>query len=173
MEIYDRPGVDDPIWTYLLQTRLAPYLEPVREWWDNLDDLSLTDTGVYELEGPPGLMVRFTRTPVRSPIKGIQAFPFVLTSYLQMTNIQGGAVKMVERVCMDRKCTIDEFTIVEKHNLPSLFNNGQFVAFIPTELLEDTRLLGTWIYMTPDEMKQVISAIGIPDTVKNKLLLKI
>jgi hypothetical protein len=173
VEVHDRPGVTDPIWEYLLQSRLAPYIPYVREWWANLDSINVTDTGISELEGPPGFMMRFTRTPIRSPIKGIQAFPFVLTGYLQITGIQGGVVKMIERVCMDRKCQIDEFTIVEKHNLPSLFSNGQFVAFIPTTLLEDTRILGSWIYMTPAEMSQIVALEGLPETVKNKLLLKI
>jgi hypothetical protein len=169
----DRPGLDDPIWEYILLSRLTPYLEPARRWWANVEDISVTNTGIYTLEGPPGFMMRFTRSPVKSPIKGIQAFPFVTTGYLQLSSIQGGALKMIERICLDRKCKLEEFTLIEKHNLPSLFSNGQFIAFVPSDILEGTNQLGSWLYLTPDEMSQILKAPDIPNTVKNKLLLNI
>lgn len=167
------PGLDDPIWPYILTQRLSPYIPKVREWWTNVESYTVNDTGIYELydENAPGLMVRFTRTAKRSPVKGIQAFPFVCTGYLQLSGVQGGANKMIERVCM-KGLTIDEFTIVEKHNLPSTFQQGQFVAFIPTDLLKDTTKLGIWLYLTPSEMKALASNVVV-DTVKQKVLLKI
>lgn len=167
------PGLDDPIWPYILTQRLSPYIPKVREWWTNVESYAVNDTGIYELydENAPGLMIRFTRTAKRSPVKGIQAFPFVCTGYLQLSGVQGGANKMIERVCM-KGLTIDEFTIVEKHNLPSTFQQGQFVAFIPTDLLKDTTKLGIWLYLTPPEMKALASNVVV-DTVKQKVLLKI
>lgn len=167
------PGLDDPIWPYILTQRLSPYIPKVREWWTNVESYAVNDTGIYELydENAPGLMIRFTRTAKRSPVKGIQAFPFVCTGYLQLSGVQGGANKMIERVCM-KGLTIDEFTIVEKHNLPSTFQQGQFVAFIPTDLLKDTTKLGIWLYLTPSEMKALASD-AVVDTVKQKVLLKI
>lgn len=167
------PGLDDPIWPYILTQRLSPYIPKVREWWTNVESYAVNDTGIYELydENAPGLMIRFTRTAKRSPVKGIQAFPFVCTGYLQLSGVQGGANKMIERVCM-KGLTIDEFTIVEKHNLPSTFQQGQFVAFIPTNLLKDATKLGIWLYLTPSEMKALASNVVV-DTVKQKVLLKI
>lgn len=169
----DRPGLDDPIWPYILTQRLSPYIPRVREWWSNVESFVVNDTGIYELEcdSAPGLMIRFTRTAKRSPIKGIQAFPFVCTGYLQLSGVQGGANKMIERVCM-KGLVIDEFSIIEKHNLPSTFQQGQFVAFVPTILLEDVEKLGKWIYLTSVEMKALASNV-VTDTVKQKVLLKI
>jgi hypothetical protein len=170
-EVKDRPGLDDPIWAYLLTERLQPYIVPAREWWANIDTLDIRETGVYELEGPPGFSMRFTRTAIRSPLRNIQAFPFVSTGYLQLTNIQGGALKMVERVCRTG-LFIEEFTIVEKSNLPSTYKAGQFCAFIPTDIYNDSKLIGQWIYLTNEEMRASLEGV-IPESVRTKFLLKL
>jgi hypothetical protein len=162
---------NDYLWENVLQIRLTPYIEPAREWWKKLPDMVFDTTGTYELNGPPGFMMRFTRTAVRSPIKGIQAFPFVPTAFLQLSGVQGGVVKMIERVCM-RGVKIEEFTIVEKNNLPSTYNSGQIVAFIPSELLEDSKLIGQWIYFTHYELEALVHG-EIPNTVTQKALLKL
>ena len=151
---------DDPIWEYVLNTKLQEYVQPVREFWEQIESIDITGTGVYPIvkdkhiasDVPPGLMYRVTNTPVRSPIKNVQVFPFVPVSYLQLTNVSGGATRMVSRVCADNRFTIEEFTVIEKSNLPSTYHQGQFVAFVPTRVLEDTSQLGKWVYMTRPEM---------------------
>lgn len=169
--VKDRPGRDDPIWEYLLETRLRPYIPRIREWWANIEELAVSDTGIEQLDGPPGLFQRFTRTSIRSPIRGVQAFPFIETAYLQITNVQGGSVKMIDHVC-SKGFTIDEFTIVCKTNLTSIFNGGQIIAIIPTDIMNGTHELGKWIYLKQEEMIDVSRGI-VPEAVKNKLLLKI
>jgi hypothetical protein len=171
MPTNDTPGLDDPIFPFIVRHRLEPYIPAVRDWWSHVVDHTFDNTGVFDIDGPPGLCVRFTRTAVRSPIKGVQAFPFVYTGYLQLTNIQGGALKMIERVC-HAGLSIEEFTIIEKHNLPSTMQKGQFVAFIPTVVLEEIQFLGQWLYFTHDEMIALCRGI-IPESVKQKALLKI
>jgi len=169
---YDRPGLDDPLWEHVLQQRLMPYIPAVDAWWANIPDLSVHHTGIYGIEGaPPGLMYRFTRSPVKSPIKGIQAFPFVQTGYLQITGIQGGSTKMVERVCR-QGLIINEYKIIEKHNLPSTINQGQFVAFVPITMYENTKELGSWLYFTQDEMVKLLKG-EISDAMRNKILLRV
>jgi hypothetical protein len=154
---YDRPGLDDPLWDYVLSTRLRPYIDAVRKWWSEVEELTVSDTGVYAIDyGPPGLVFRFTRSPTKSPVKNVQAFPMVTTAYLQITGIQGGSNKMVERVCINNRFTMDEFTIIEKHNLPSTFQQGQFVAFVPTDILNNTEVFGRWIYITRDELIHLV-----------------
>lgn len=148
---------DDPIWEYTLNAKLAPYIPAIRKFWDNIEDINILGTGVYpirydDVEVPPGLMYRVTNTPVRSPIKHVQVFPFVPVMYLNLTNIAGGANRMVSRVCADNKFKIEDFTVVEKSNLPSTYHQGQFVAFVPTNILNSTRDLGKWVYMTAPEM---------------------
>jgi hypothetical protein len=175
MEVRDRPGLDDPVWEYLLRTRLEPYIEPARKWWTEVDMLEPADTGVYPIkDGPPGFMLRFTRTAIRSPIRGIQAFPFVPSAYLQLTGIQGGSVKMVERLCQDNTFIMDEFTIVVKTNLPSTYNQGQILCFIPTELLHDVASLGVWVYLTPSELNELGKASSLFTThLQQKIMLKL
>ena len=164
--------MDDPVWDYVLHTKLSPYIQHVREFWNTVEDINIVGTGVYPIVGddvPPGLMYRVTNTPVRSPIKGVQVFPFVPVAYLQITNVSGGAARMVSRVCADDRFTIEEFTIIEKHNLPSTYHQGQFVAFVPTDILSGARELGKWVYMKLNEMRD-ICADKVPTSIKYKLI---
>lgn len=163
---------DDPIWEYTLATKLHPYIEPARRFWDTVEDIFISGTGVYPITGddvPPGMMYRMTNTPVRSPIKHVQIFPFVPVSYLNITGVAGGVNRMVSRVCADDKFTIDEFTIIEKSNLPSTYHQGQFIAIVPTEILKGARTLGKWIYCTVPEMMSIAQGI-IPKTLAAKML---
>lgn len=168
----DRPGLDDPIWDYVLTTRLQKYIPYVREWWNDVHNFSMLDTGIVEVyhEDAPGLYARFTRTAIRSPIRGIQAFPFVPTPRLQITGVQGGSTKMIARVCLNNRLKMDEFTIICKGKLPSTFNAEQFVAFIPTELLEN-KILGNWLYFTPEECSMIARG-ETNEAIRNKALLK-
>ncbi len=166
----DITKVDDPIWEYVLTSKLTPYLDCVRKFWDNITEIPVSSTGVFQIEdAPPGLMYRVTSTPVRSPIKNVQVFPFVPTSFLQITNVTGGATRMVSRLCSDRGFKLEEFTIIEKSNLPSTYHQGQFVAFIPTNVLEQTNLMGKYVYLTADEMIRLMQDIVLP-SVKNKVI---
>lgn|SRR5262245_29531274 len=172
-EVHDRPGVDDPIWPYVLSQRLMPYIPFVREWWLHVAEYEPPGTGMEELVNTiPGLYIRFTRTAVRSPIHNVQTFPFTPTARLQLSGIQGGANKMVERVCLNNKFKIEEFTIICKSNLPSIFGAGQIVAFVPTDILENTEKLGRWLYFTKEEI-EALACEHVPLTVINKALLKL
>lgn len=165
--------LDDPIWEYIVNSKLAPYVPYMREFWNNISEIPVCSTGVFpfpEVEGaPPGMMYRVTNTPVRSPIKNIQVFPFVPTAYLQITNVAGGSNKMIQRVLGRREFTIDEFTLIEKSHLPSTYNQGQFVAFVPTDILNNTAMLGKWVYLTHDEMVALCQDF-VHTRVKEKLI---
>jgi hypothetical protein len=164
---------NDPLFDYILHTRLLPYIEKVREWWVNMPDLRAQATGVFGIaDAPPGLMYRFTKSARKSPIPGIQAFPLVPTAFLQITGIAGGTVKMIERVCQDYKFHIDEFVIVEKNNLPSTYNSGQFVAFIPEDIFVDVKSMGQWMYLTATEL-MYLAAGHITKEIQDKAKLKI
>lgn len=140
-------------WEFVLNAKLAPYIPAVREFWKNIEDVDIYSTGVFPVDGAPeGLMYRVTNTPARSPIKHIQVFPFVLMSYLNIAYLQGGVLEMTSKVCMNNRFTIDEFTIIEKSNLPSTFHHGSFIAFVPTDVITGVRGLGRWVYLTTPEM---------------------
>ena len=79
---------------------------------------------------------------------------------------------MVDRVCLGDKFVIEEFTIICKSNLPSTVQQGQFVAFIPTTLLESTRQIGQWIYCKNEELVSLAQGI-IPDSIIQKAILKL
>lgn len=163
---------DDEIWAYTLNSKLTPYIPFVRKFWENIENINVVGTGVFPIEypdAPPGLMYRVTNTPVRSPIKHVQIFPFVPVPYLNITNVAGGSSKMVSRVCMDNKFVMDEFTIVEKSNLPSTYHQGQFVAFVPTTILNGVQDLGKWVYLTAPEMIGLMKDV-VTNSVKNKVI---
>lgn len=168
----DVTKINDPIWEYTLYTKLTPYIPAVRRFWEKIEDTPVHSTGVFPIkdeEAPPGLMYRVTNTPVRSPIKNVQVFPFVPCVFLQLTNVAGGAVRMVSRVCAGNRFAIDEFIIIEKNNLQSTYHNGQFVAFVPRDILEGARALGKWVYLTTPEMCSLLGNT-VPKDVKNKLI---
>lgn len=167
----DAETLDDPLWEYVLATKLKPYIEPVKYWWDHYEELKVANTGVFplvcdDIECPPGLMVRVTSTAVRSPIKHVQAFPFVPTSYLQIAGVTGGVNKMVERVCQT-DFELDGLCIIEKHNLPSTYHKGQIICFVPKNVMEGTKKLGKFVYMTLSEL-QAMAHGTLPESVTAK-----
>ena len=174
MTVTDRPGLDDPIWEHVLIQRIMPYIPTIREWWNNVENFTMLDTGIVELECPiAGLYVRFTRTAIRSPIRGVQAFPFIPTGRLQITGVQGGSTKMVERLCLNGRMKIEEFTIICKNNLPSTFNASQLIAIVPTHIIENVKEnLGMWLYFKPSEL--LLLARGeTNDAIRCKAMLKV
>lgn len=151
----DIEKINDPIWEYTLRMRLVQYIPYVRRFWNNISNIEVIGTGVFKFDdddAPAGLMYRVTNTPVRSPIKNIQIFPFVPTAFLKLSNIAGGVNRMVSRVCSSNQFIIDEFTIIEKSNLPSTYHQGQFIAFVPTKILSSRQSLGRWVYLTTPEI---------------------
>lgn len=168
----DVAKIDDPIWEYVMLTKLQPYIPAVRRFWEHIEEVPVHNTGVFPIqdeEAPPGLMYRVTNTPVRSPIKNVQVFPFVPCVFLQLTNVAGGAVRMVNRVCAGNRFAIEEFVIIEKNNLQSTYHNGQLVAFVPRDVIEGARSLGKWVYLTTNEMVSLISD-NVTRDIKNKLI---
>lgn len=168
----DVAKIDDPIWEYVMLTKLQPYIPAVRRFWEHIEEVPVHNTGVFPIqdeEAPPGLMYRVTNTPVRSPIKNVQVFPFVPCVFLQLTNVAGGAVRMVNRVCAGNRFAIEEFVIIEKNNLQSTYHNGQLVAFVPRDIIEGARSLGKWVYLTTNEMVSLISD-NVTRDIKNKLI---
>lgn len=162
---------DDPIWEYTLATRLKPYIPSVRYFWDHYAELDIKSTGVTplkypELNTPDGLMLRMTSTPVRSPIKNVQAFPFVPIPFLNLARLAGGTYKMVEFLC-DKGFEIDEFKLIEKHGLPVMYHRAAFVAFIPKQVIAGLDDLGKYVYLTRQELCQ-LSIGGLPQTVVAK-----
>jgi hypothetical protein len=168
-----KPGLDDPIWEYVLLDSLKKYIPKVREWWRDYENMDIQDTGVVELDSNlPGLMARFTRAASRSPVKGIQAFPFIPTAFLQLRNIQGGANKMVERITA-KGLVMDELKIVCKSNCPSTYYGGQIICFIPKKIYEE-REFGKWIYFTRSQLQEIAQYVKYySKALQEKLIFKL
>lgn len=167
----DENIMDDPIWEYVLVSKLQPYIPAVKKWWENYSNMRISSTGVFpidyeDVETPPGLYFRMTSTAVRSPIKHIQAFPFVPASYLQIAGVPGGVNRMIERVCKTN-LEIEGFTIIEKHNLPSTYQKGQLLCFVPTERLNNTEEMGKYMYLTVLELCSMAKGV-LPQSVQAK-----
>ena len=161
----------DPVWDYALVSKITPYIPAIRDFWSKIQDMNVDGPGVFSIQGdeiPPGLMYRVTNTPVRSPIKNVQIFPFIPATFLQMSYIPGGVSKMITRVCANNRLTIDEFTIIEKSNLASTYHKGQIIIVVPTETLNGTKMLGKHIYITTAEMAALTHDI-VPVSVKQKM----
>jgi hypothetical protein len=168
-------SLDDPVWPFILKQRLEPYLVYIRKWWASVEELTPFDTGVfpieYSVDQPAGLFYRFTRASVRSPVRGIQAFPFVIAASLQISGVRGGSTKLVQWLLGNDDFTMDEFMLIELHNLPSIFNQSQAIAFIPIDMYIETRLLGKWIYLTMDEISSLIRG-EVTASVRQKAILR-
>jgi hypothetical protein len=74
-------------------------------------------------------------------------------------------------VCADNKFTLDEFTIIAKSNLPSIFSSAQFIAFVPTQILEETKNLGVWLYFTRQEI-ELLAKGETNEAIRLKAMLK-
>lgn len=160
---------DDPIWEYVLISKIQPYLPAIKHWWENYANMRILSTGVLpidypDIETPPGLFMRMTNTPVRSPIKNVQAFPFIAASYLQITGVPGGVTKMIERVC-HKGLEIEDFQIIEKHNLPSTYQKGQLLCVVPKKVLENAQELGKYVYLTLQELCALAQGQVLPSIV--------
>lgn len=123
----------DEVYGYMLQAQLEPYLEKAKEWWDNYDIKEFTHTGSFPIEdGPNGMFIRFYRTPKQSPIKGIQAFPYVISNVIDIPKVPGGIRKFIHNTCA-KGYTIRDFTLIEKMYLHGTERSGQFICIIPND----------------------------------------
>lgn len=150
----------DSDWEYIFVSKLMPYIACVKKWWRMCGDNEITSTGVSPMtfdDGtnvPAGLFVRTTATARRSPIKHVQAFPFIPTHYLPIYKVPGGMCRMIERVC-GRNIEIDGLKVIEKHNLPSTWHQGQFVALVPKEIYNNAQKLGRYMYLSKEEILSI------------------
>ena len=39
--------LDDPIWEYIVNSKLAPYVPYMREFWNNISEIPVCSTGVF------------------------------------------------------------------------------------------------------------------------------
>lgn len=142
----------DPIHEWVFRNKMEPYIEWAREWWLHRTEHTFFETGSYPAEGAPiGMCVRFSRTLSHSPIKGIQAFPYVNAPYLQLHHSPGGSRRLVERLC--GMITIDEFTLIPKKYLHGTERTGQFICIVPTDLLaEEQGVRGRYVWFSGSDL---------------------
>ena len=151
--------LDDPVWAFVLEQRLQPYIDSVRHWWQNTEKLVYASPGTFDLpKAPPGMSYKVSRSAKQSIFKGVPAFPFLPTRYLQLSRVPGGAYKMIKHICA-LGFQVEEFTILEHTGLPSIDLQGQIVAFIPTDKLLERVSPGFYIYISREELSDL--SVGI------------
>ncbi len=151
---------------YLLSTRLIPYLKDMREFWQQVTGINTMITGEHKFKGD--IYYRVTNTPNRSPIKNIQVFPFVSTANLGIGS--SGYQQTLAKICCENKFRIEEFTIIVKSGIPTMFQRGQWLAFIPTDVLEKAQDIGTWVFLTKEEMRNLCITEGVYASIKQKVI---
>lgn len=156
----------DPVYEYVLKEKLVPFLDGARKWYATRGERLYPQTGIYDVE-PYGLTVRVHKTPKHSTIMGVQSFPFVSVSMLQMPKCPGGVRMLVRRLVGDGM-TIDEFTVFAKQNLTSTNQAALFLALILTSELQSSST-GRWMYFNQDELLDLSAGI-VTDEVRVKAM---
>ena len=160
--------IDDPVFRYVLMDKLQPYIAAARKWWAEKEGRSFLTTSTFPLKwGPPGMYEKCTRSPRMSPIYGIQAFPVVNVSYLDLPRMPLGAMSMVEKIAKEG-IEIDEFVIVSKSGLQSTNRAGLFLCIILKEELE-SRSMSRWVYMRPNDILELANGIVSKDLIERIL----
>lgn len=144
------PDLNRDAWERVLVDRLQ-HLVPVAErFWANVANIDVNRTGSFPLPGEEDskMMVRITRAASKSPIKGIQAFPFLPADELRVSLVPGGYKRMIKKV-LGEEMELDGMKILEVENCRNTYTRGTVIAFIPPERLE-TRW-ERWMYLTRDD----------------------
>lgn len=152
---------------YILISRLMPYLDEMRKFWANVKNINVLISGEHKVEGVQDMYYRVTSTPTRSPIKNVQVFPYIPTAVLGMAN---GYQQILAKLCCDKSFRFEEFTILVKSGIPTMCQRGQWLTFIPTDILNQDQDRGTWVYLTKEEMKNLCITDGVYNSVKQKVI---
>jgi len=151
---------------YLLTTRLLPYLTDMREFWKKVDTINTVITGEHKYKGE--ISYRVTNSPGRSPIKNVQVFPFIATADLGIA--LSGYQQIIARVCRENKFRIEEFVIVVKSGIPTMCQRGQWISFVPIDVLEKAQDVGSWVFLTKEEMRNLCITDGVYASIKQKVI---
>lgn len=132
-------------WERVLYDRIINLIPIAKEFWDNINDLDFYRTGSYPIPGyeKESMMYRITRTADRSPIKGIQAFPFVPSANLMISD--KGLKQMIKRVC-GSDMVVEGMKLVEIDKCHFTYARKQVIAFIPVERLN--KRWERWMYVS-------------------------
>lgn len=160
------PELNLDAWERVLVDRLQDAIPIAKRFWAEVKNLDVTRTGVFPLSyaGETGVMVRITRAASKSPIRGIQAFPFLPADELKIATVPGGYKRMVKKVCKD-SMELDGIKIIEIENCRNTYTRGTVLALIPPERLNDR--WERWMYITRDDA-WALSRGEVPADIKKK-----
>ena len=144
------PDMNPEEWERVLVDRLSGAVPVARRFWEEVSRLDVNRTGVFPIPyaGETGMMMRITRAASMSPIKGIQAFPFMPADELRLSGVPGGYKRMIKKVCGE-EMEIDGMKVIEVENCRNTYVRGTVLACIPPD-----RLNLRWerlMYLTRDD----------------------
>ncbi len=169
--------IHDPLWEALFVQRLRTYLPYMRRFWDEIDNITVVDTGTYDFpkyaENQPYMYYRCARSPLQSIMRGIQVFPYIhVASLKDMPRVAGGMMARAKEIFgQERKYTLDGFVIQAAWNIPSFETSGAIFAFVPEDIYNKSmeEAQGEWRFITKDELL-ILKAGLCPESFRKRLL---
>ena len=156
----------DVVYEYMFKDKMMPFIEVAREWWQSYESLMFDSIGSMPLlndKDVSGIFVRFYRTPAQSTIKGIQAFPYIPTQYIDMLRVPGGIRKYIHDICVNGYM-IDEFILIERMYLHGTERSGQFICIIPQRMLIAE---GKYVWLTRNDILE-LSVGNVTTAMRNR-----
>jgi hypothetical protein len=162
-----------------LLRRIDNYIPFIKAWYDNYYNHIFDGVGSFDMqpltledgtvmEPPKGLMYRFSMSENHSAIKGLQAFPFVQLSVLDLPRAMGGVRNLTETILGRGWYDYGEVLMHLKQALVNTSNAQMFIAFITPKFF-DKLPKGHYFWFTEQEICAVYNKI-VPDTLKDKAL---
>jgi hypothetical protein len=163
MATRERMGDLDPVYEYVFQNKMEPYIAWAKEWWKTWQEKTYFETGTYPPgDGAPrGLFIRFSRTLAHSPVRGVQAFPYVSVPYLNLHHVPGGIRRFVDELCHSG-FTLHGMVLIERRYLHGTERNGQFICIVPQELfteLDGRMVKGRYVWLSGDDILTIASGV--------------
>jgi hypothetical protein len=160
-----------------LFSRIDPYVPYIKLWYDkyydhifdgvgSFDCPSLTNKNGEVIEAPSRLMYRFNMSEQHSAIKGLQAFPFVQISCLNLPKATGGVRNMVSRIVGNGWYDYGDIFFILKQSLVNTANAQMFLAFITPDMY-DKLPRGSYVWLTEQEIMSIYNKV-VPESVKRK-----
>jgi len=151
----------DLLHVYKFQEAIKPYVEFAEKWWKNYEHYTFVQaTTIQDVDdAPPGLKLKTNVTGKQSAVPGIQVYPFVHGTTLDMGPCPGGQRKMIQKIVGDGM-VMGSITILSKMNIITTAQGALFLALVDTQRMKDAeQTLGRFLYLPNEELLNLAAGI--------------